>query len=310
MNITLVLIYFVLVFLSLFIFNKKFLKKNLVDKITSRSSHKTISTRSGGISIFLILFLISLYSYFVGSEIYDFSILIPLGILFLVGFYDDLYNVDFKLKFIFQIIVAKILIDSGFLIDNLHGVLGIYELNRIISQLLSIFIIVAVINSINFIDGIDGLAASIVAIFIMFFELISKEFTPFYNFSIFILISIIPFLYFNFRKENKVFLGDSGSLFLGGIVSVYIMHILSYEYIIKESFDVNKIFYVFSIFIYPTIDLIRVVFLRLINGKSPFDADRNHIHHYLIDKFHSHYKVVLIIIMFSLIGFTLIHLLI
>jgi UDP-N-acetylmuramyl pentapeptide phosphotransferase/UDP-N-acetylglucosamine-1-phosphate transferase len=224
--------------------------------------------------------------------------------------YDDLYNVDFKLKFIFQIIAAKILIDYGFVVDNLHGVFGIYEINRIFSQLLSIFIITAIINAINFIDGIDGLAITVVTLFIFLFESLSVKYTSFFNLSTIIVFSIIPALVFNYRKDNKVFLGDSGSLFLGGLLSVYIMHIISPEYLIRKTFDINKIFYVFSIFIYPTIDLCRIVFLRLIKGKSPFEADRNHIHHYLIDKFQDHHKVVIIIMIFSLIGFTSIHLLI
>ena len=73
------------------------------------------------------------------------------------------------LKFIFQIIAAKLIVDSGLIIDNLHGVIGIYELGRLASQLLTIFIIVAIINSINFIDGIDGLALSVIIVFVLSF---------------------------------------------------------------------------------------------------------------------------------------------
>jgi UDP-N-acetylmuramyl pentapeptide phosphotransferase/UDP-N-acetylglucosamine-1-phosphate transferase len=310
MNILLIATSVILSSLSLYLINKEFLKKKLVDKIINRSSHNTVATRSGGVSIFFTLFIISTYYYFNNYEIYNFSILVPLGILLFVGMYDDLYNVDFKLKFIFQIIAAKILIDYGFVVDNLHGVFGIYEINRIFSQLLSIFIITAIINAINFIDGIDGLAITVVTLFIFLFESLSVKYTSFFNLSTIIVFSIIPALVFNYRKDNKVFLGDSGSLFLGGLLSVYIMHIISPEYLIRKTFDINKIFYVFSIFIYPTIDLCRIVFLRLIKGKSPFEADRNHIHHYLIDKFQDHHKVVIIIMIFSLIGFTSIHLLI
>ena len=78
-------------------------------------------------------------------------------LLGLIGLYDDVYNLDFKLKFIFQIIAAKIIIDSGLIIDNFHGLFGIYEINRVSAQILTIFIICLIINSINFIDGIDGL---------------------------------------------------------------------------------------------------------------------------------------------------------
>ena len=95
-------------------------------------------------------------------------------LLGLIGLYDDVYNLDFKLKFIFQIIAAKIIIDSGLIIDNFHGLFGIYEINRASAQILTIFIICSIINSINFIDGIDGLAASIVIFFISSFEFFSN----------------------------------------------------------------------------------------------------------------------------------------
>ena len=146
---------------------KIFLSKNFVDTVNERSSHSLIATRSGGLSMFLIIFFCSIYFYLIGNEIFDFSILIPISILFIVGFYDDLYKVDFKLKFIFQIIAAKILIDYGYVIDNFHGILDIYALNRIFAQVFTIFVIVAIINAINFVDGIDGLASSIVGIFII-----------------------------------------------------------------------------------------------------------------------------------------------
>lgn len=214
MNISLLLTSLVLASLSLFVFNKQFLKRKLIDKITSRSSHKTIATRSGGMSIFITLFIISVFFYISGEEIFDYSIFIPLGILLLVGFYDDLYDVDFKLKFIFQIIAAKIIIDSGLVIDNLHGVLGINELNRAFSQIFSIFIIVAIINSINFVDGIDGLAVSVTALFILLFESLSISTTPFFNLSLILIISIIPMLFLIFVEKIKYFLVIQAHCFL------------------------------------------------------------------------------------------------
>ena len=201
-------------FIFILISQKYFLKKNIVDKVNERSSHNIVATRSGGIGVFLTLFLISVYNYFMGIQIFDYSLVIPLSILLIVGLYDDLYNVDFKLKFLFQIITAKILIDNGLIIYNFHGVLGIYELNRIFAQIFSIFVITAIINSINFIDGIDGLAVLIVSSFIILFEFFTVDQTPYYVLSIIILISFIPFLYFNMISKSKVFLGDSGSLLL------------------------------------------------------------------------------------------------
>ena len=277
-------------------------KKNIVDNIKLRSSHSSIATRNGGVSIFSSIFIISSLFYAQGIELFDYSVLIPLSLLTVVGMYDDVYDVNFKLKLIFQIIAAKIIIDNGYILDNLHGFIGIFELNRIIAQMFTIFIIVAIINAINFIDGLDLLAICVVALFILSFEYFAIDFSIFKNLSVLILFSILPLFYFNFRSRKKVFLGDAGSMFLGGIVSIYVLTILSNEYIIKPQFDINKILFVISILTYPIIDIIRVFFLRLSKGRSPFVADKNHIHHILLKRLSSHIKSVLVIIIISLLS--------
>ena len=278
-----------------------FVSNNLFDQVITRSSHNVKATRNGGVSICLTLFILTLYFYLTSNEVFDFSLIIPLGILFTIGLYDDLYQVDFKLKFIFQIIAAKIFIDNGFIIENLHGVFGVYELGRIVAQLLTIFIIVAIINAINFIDGIDALALSISMIFLISFTFFASSITPFDLLTKVLIYSLLPLYYFNLKSKDKVFLGDSGSLFLGGIVSAYVIYILSNDYIIKPTYDVHKILFVLSILIYPIIDIIRVFFIRIFNGKSPFEADNNHIHHFLLRKLNSHIMTSSILVCFSII---------
>ncbi len=278
------------------------IKKNIVDSIKFRSSHNSVATRNGGISIFSSIFIISSIFYIQGIEIYDYSIIVPLALLTIVGMYDDVYDVNFKLKLLFQIIAAKIIIDNGYVLDNLHGFAGIFELNRIAAQMLTIFIVVAIINAINFIDGLDLLAICIVSMFILLFEFFAQQETSLINLSILILVSILPLFYFNYRSKKKVFLGDAGSMLLGGIVSIYVLTILSNEYLIKPKFDINKILFVISILTYPIVDIIRVFFIRLSKGKSPFLADRNHIHHLLLYRLSSHLKSVVVIITLSLIS--------
>lgn len=301
----------VLIFSSLssiiinFIIQRKFLSNGLVDKINQRSSHKVIATRSGGLSLFILVFLISSYNYIIGLTLFDYSLIIPLILLLSIGLYDDIYNIDYKLKFIFQIIAAKLIIDSGLIIDNFHGLFNIYEINRILAQVLTIFVIVAVINSINFIDGIDGLAIVVISIFIIIFENSVLTPTPFIYLSFILLGSFIPMLVYNLKPKNKVFLGDSGSLFLGGVVSIYILHILSNKYIINPDLDINKILFVISILSYPIIDIVRVFFIRIIEGRSPFEADKKHIHHKVLEILKKHYLVVLTVALISIIIFFL-----
>ena len=300
MDLMLISVSFILSCFTIYLSHKYFLQNNYIDKVNNRSSHSSIATRTGGISLFSTLFLISVYFYLTGYEIYEFSLLIPLSLLMVVGLYDDINGVDFKLKFIFQIIAAKIIIDNGLIIDNLHGFAGIYELSRIAAQILTIFIIVAIINSINFIDGIDGLAITIVILFILGFEFFAIPPTSYINLSTILIASLAPLYYFNYRKKNKIFLGDSGSLFLGGIVSVYVVYILSNNYVIKSEFDLHKIIFVFSILVYPIIDIIRIFFLRILKGKSPFQPDKKHLHHLLHKKTKKHSTTTLLIVSSSI----------
>ena len=300
MEIGILLTSFFLSLIGLIVFQKLYIKNDVVDKINERSSHKVIATRSGGIALFTSIFCISSFFYIQGIDIYNYSILIPLSILLVVGFYDDLYDVDFKLKLVFQIIAAKILIDSGFIIDNLHGFLGIGELNRIIAQLFTIFIIVAIVNSINFIDGIDALAISITCLFIILFEFFALSETSFSYLSIIILPAFIPMFYFNLKSNKKIFLGDAGSHFLGGIISIYVLTILSNDYIIKTEYDLNKIIFVIALLSYPIIDIVRICYKRIKQGKSPFLPDKFHIHHLLLRRYSSHKIVTTIILSFML----------
>ena len=121
--------------------------------------------------------------------------------MFIVGVYDDLYNADFKLKFILQIIVAKIIIDNGFIIDSFHGVFGVYELPRIFSQIFTVFVFLIIVNAINFIDGIDGLAITEVIKTILLIEIISVEKTPLNIIGLMVIFSLMPLYCFNYKKK-------------------------------------------------------------------------------------------------------------
>jgi len=305
MDLILAAVSFIISIIIINISQRAFLSKGIVDKINHRSSHSTTATRTGGLSIVTTIMILTFYFYLSGNDTYNFSLLIPLIILLSIGLYDDIYNIDFILKFIFQIIAAKLIVDSGLIVDNFHGLFGMFEINRLIAHIITIFIIVAIINAINFIDGVDGLAITIVSFFILLFESFSSSTTPYIYLSTIIVLTILPLYYYNYRKKNKVFLGDSGSLFLGGLVSIYTLHILSNDYVIQDKFDINKIIFVFSILSYPIIDFTRIFFKRIIDGRSPFVADKNHIHHKLLNYYNSHIVVVTIIISSSIIIFVL-----
>ena len=306
MNTILYIITTLLSITTAYALKKWFTRLGKFDAINYRSVHNTQATKTGGIAVFTTLFLISIYLYISKQELFDFSILIPLGIMFIVGVYDDFYNADFKLKFFLQIVVAKILIDQGFIIDHFHGLLGLQEIPRIASQIFTVFVFLVIVNAINFIDGIDGMAITEVIKVILLVEFFSTTHTPIYFLGILIILSCLPLYYLNFKKENKVFLGDAGSLLFGTLIAVYLFHVLGTDYTFKEPYQMNKPLFTMSLIIYPLIDLLRVFIIRISNKKSPFSPDKNHIHHRLLNNGYSHFIIVSIIQLTSLIFLALV----
>ena len=283
-----------------FVIQKIFIHYKKFDAFNSRSSHNTLATRTGGIGVFSTLLLICIYYYLQGIELFDYSLLIPLGIMFMVGVYDDFYRADFKLKFFIQIIVGKILIDQGYVISNYYGLFGLNEIPWILAQISTIFVFLVVVNAINFIDGIDGLAISEVIKALLIVELVSYKFTILNPLGFLIISSLLPLYYFNFKKKGKIFLGDGGSLFLGSVVMIYLLYVLGAEYEINPNYQINKVLFSVLVIIYPLFDLLRVFILRIVNGKSPFIADQNHIHHVLSRYFNKMIFVDFILILSSI----------
>ena len=288
-------------FLASYALKLWFTRLKKFDAINHRSVHQTKATKTGGIAVFLTLFLFSTYFYLSGVELYDFSLLIPLGIMFVVGVYDDFYNADFKLKFLLQIIIAKILIDQGLIIDDFHGVLGLQEIPRLTAQLFTVFVFLVIVNAINFIDGIDGLAITESIKVILIVEFFSLQSTPFFALGMITVLSLLPLYYFNYKKDYKVFLGDAGSLFLGTLTAIYLFYVLGAEYQLKEGLNANKPLLAMSLIVYPLVDLLRVFIIRIRNKKSPFSPDQNHLHHLLVKKGVPHFIIVLILLFLSLV---------
>ena len=279
MEVSVLIAAFVLATLLHYGVQKLFIHYKRFDDFNHRSSHKTLATRTGGIGIFLTVLIVSLYYYFQGIELFDYSLFIPLGTMFVIGVYDDLYNADFKLKFLLQIIVAKILIDQGYVISNYHGLFGLNEVPWLLAQASTVFVFLVVFNAINFIDGIDGLAITEVIKIIAVFEFFSSGPSALAPFGLLIITSILPLYYFNFKKKRKVFLGDGGSMLLGTLTMVYVLYGLGNNYSFGQELIMNKTLFVVIALLYPLFDLLRVFILRVKKGKSPFRPDQSHIHH-------------------------------
>jgi UDP-N-acetylmuramyl pentapeptide phosphotransferase/UDP-N-acetylglucosamine-1-phosphate transferase len=226
-------------------------------------------------------------------------------IMLFVGIKDDIMMISAKEKLFAQIVCALILIIPGDIrISDLHGILGIGEINYLASIVISLLAIVSIINAINFVDGIDGLAASIgilTATILGVTFLLDGHFQ--YAMLCFAITgSLCSFLIYNlFGSKNKIFMGDTGSLLIGLLLSVIC---IKYN---EFSINGNNYTYSFSpilslaILSVPLFDMIRVFFIRILQKKSPFSPDNNHIHHQLLLFHFSHLKSTMIILVANLI---------
>jgi UDP-N-acetylmuramyl pentapeptide phosphotransferase/UDP-N-acetylglucosamine-1-phosphate transferase len=226
---------------------------------------------------------------------------LPFSLLFLTGVIDDLQNIDFKIKLLLQIIAAKLIIDQGFVLDEFYGFNGLVELNYFIAQLLSGFLFISIINAINFIDGIDGLAISFTLFILISIGVLSSN-NNLIPLNLILIFALIIALFFNYKKYNKVFLGDSGSLLLGGVIAINLLQLLNPEVKINFGLDPNKFLLSALLIFYPLIDLTRTVVFRIKAKKSPFQADKTHLHHLLLRITDSHLKSVMVL-MSGCIGF-------
>jgi UDP-GlcNAc:undecaprenyl-phosphate GlcNAc-1-phosphate transferase len=149
----------------------------------------------------------------------------------------------------------------------------------------TVLCLLLLINAINLIDGIDGLCILISAIFLIWLMNTFKSTEPLH---IVVIISLIYILYLNLKKN--IFLGDSGSLFLGCLIGLNV--VLNYN---KE---ISKIHYpvenIFIALILPGLDMLRVFAIRIFNNKNPFLPDRTHLHYLLLDYGLSPMKILII----------------
>lgn len=227
-------------------------------------------------------------------------------IIFLLGLTDDLVGVNPMKKFGIQSIVAFLItICTQYRISNLHGFFGIYALPALISITFTIIFLLLIINAFNLIDGINCLASGIALVSFITFSFIFMKLGQhgFMLLSFAMSGSLIAFLHYN-KTPSRIFLGDSGSLLIGLLVAVCSLHYLnisnslSYPGTDKSISPTPAV--IFSLFIIPVFDTIRVFTLRLLQRKSPFCADRNHIHHLLLDLNFTHLQASGILILTTL----------
>ena len=281
---------------------RSFSSNKMIDPINERSSHNSKATRSGGISLFLTICLCYAIAASTGLLLIP-STPIVLGIVFmaLTGFIDDMFSVRYREKFFLQLFSGFLIIQGGWAIDSFHGVFGIFAIPEWVGFLVSMFVFIVVVNSLNLIDGLDGLASLVsIKFFLIMGGLILVSSKEMFIFFPIIIGALFGFLGHNFSSSKKVFLGDTGSLFVGSIIAFFMLYVLdSSNPIITDSYISRPLLVVLSIF-YPLIDTLRAVILRSYKGRSPFVADRIHLHHRLVDKGYEHWMASVLILCLSI----------
>ena len=289
-------------------------KYKLYPQIRARDVHTRPTPRLGGIGMF-IGFLVALgsaglFGWFrsvFAEPIHIIAIAVAATIITIIGFLDDLYDLDWTLKLAGQFIVAGILAWQGVQIISLP-IAGLTIGSFGTSLVATVFITVLVMNAVNFIDGLDGLVSGVALIGTMTFfgytYLLAQKTSPTNYFNSASLISAIVigmcvgFLPLNWRPA-KIFMGDTGAMLLGLLMATSALtvtgqidpHMIGQDDLVPAFIP---LILPLAILILPLLDFSLAVLRRLRAGKSPFAADRQHLHHRLQDLGHGHVGSVLV----------------
>jgi len=271
--------------------------KNLVDvPDQDRKRHQKIIPTLGGIAIYAsIVISLSLF-----SEVHAVKSLTflsgALAILFFIGLKDDILVISPLKKLLGQLSAVFLVVISGLHISNLGGVFGVNNISLWVGVPLTFFAFIVIINAYNLIDGIDGLAGLIGVVassaFGMFF-LLNKEYAlALLSFSL--VGALTGFLIHNFSPAT-IFMGDTGSMIVGFLLAYQTIKFveLNVTHSVHSYLSHAAPILVVAILIVPLYDTLRVFIIRAIDGRSPFDAGFEHIHHQFLEMGLSHRGIAL-----------------
>ena len=266
-----------------------------------RTSHDNPTPNLGGVAIFAGVIISSVVFTGITTAHELKYIIAAMLIVFFVGLKDDLYPMVAYKKFLGQsLAILFILVPGDFHLTSLQGLFGINELPYLLSIAVTYVLFLALINSLNLIDGIDGLSSGIGILTSLFFGTVflMDNHLAYAVMSFILASSLAGFFYYNvFSKKNKIFLGDTGAMLIGLILAIFAVRFLNFEsnsLFLSQSRSAPAI--LLCVLIIPLFDTARVVILRIFRGRSPFEADRTHIHHRLLDLSGSHLKATAIIL--------------
>lgn len=271
-------------------------RKQLLDLPSKRTVHEDGTPRLGGLAIFAgFASAITIFGDFSDRASAFQQILAGCILLFFVGLKDDIAPITAFKKFFIQVLSAGIVVFLGDVrVTHLHGFLDVFLLqNEGLSYAFTIIMIIAITNSINLIDGLNGLAGSIIVVISVCFGFLFYNIDSTLTVMSFALTgAFIGFLRYN-MFSGKIFMGDSGSLVGGFVISILCIQFLESD-VVELSLPVAHV--CISIMIIPLFDTLRIFVIRSLQGQSPFTPDKNHIHHKLLQYGCSQLTTVLILV--------------
>jgi UDP-N-acetylmuramyl pentapeptide phosphotransferase/UDP-N-acetylglucosamine-1-phosphate transferase len=229
------------------------------------------------------------------------------GLMFAIGLKDDLVLSTPRAKVGGEVLAILFVVFCNCLeVRSLEGFLGFYDMSSWLSYGIITLMILTIVNSYNMIDGIDGLASIIgIAIFGVYGLIFYAAELHFYFLLCLCFIGILfGYLRYNLSSTKKIFMGDTGSLIIGFCIGFLSLKFLSMDISLLSEYAFkgeNKVIVIGAIFFIPLFDTLRVIGVRLMNKKSPFYPDNNHIHHILIDSGLTHFKASLFLCFLSLV---------
>lgn len=259
-------------------------KYNLFDKPNARKVHKTPIPSMGGVSLMGGVFVSLLFALVRGIDLQLLSVYFCLFLISIVGLVDDLKDISARIRFIIEFLMAAFLIYQGIEIKDWHHLFGESSLPMYITHILNLILIVGIINAYNLIDGIDGLAGGLSFISVVFTGTLFYR-VGLYDYALLaftIGAALATFMSFN-ANPAKIFLGDTGSLMLGTVIAVFIMKLWGVTRGSQASVtDLDFWQILITLPAIPVLDAFRVAVFRVMKGRSPFSADKTHIHHHLL----------------------------
>ncbi len=279
-------------------------KFELYDTPNNRKLHKNKVPILGGVGIFFAwLITVLVYVDFRKFEGFQYF-LISAIIIVSLGIKDDLSGLNPSKKFLGQIVAALIVAVFGdYRISSFYGIFGIGSLPYWFSIAFTVFVFLIIINGFNLIDGIDGLAVSIGIIASLFFGMwffnISEP-NQYYIVAIALAGASVSFLKINISPA-KMFMGDTGSMFLGYIAAFLAVAFIERHNEVCPFFKIQSSpILAMAIIFLPIYDTTRSFFVRIVKGKNPFKPDKNHVHHLLIRYGFSHLQATVTLVIYSL----------